>query len=264
VSHEVQDELLVRHEDALAFVTFNRPHARNALTWNMYDRLLATCEELDRNDAIRVIIFTGAGDQAFVSGTDIAQFQAFRTPQDALSYEQRIDRVMDRLEQVGKPTIAMVRGYCMGGGMAVATACDFRYASPDLKMGFPIARTLGNCLSMNNTARLVDLVGPARAKDLVMLARTLDANEALALGLVNQVVPADRLEAQVREVAHTLSTLAPRTLRATKEAVRRIQAKRRLAPGEGEDLLLSCYMSEDFRSAVAAFLQKRAHTWTGR
>jgi len=257
-------ELLFRQEGTLAFITFNRPHARNALTWNMYDRLLEACERVDGTDEIRVAILTGAGDQAFVAGTDITQFRAFRSPHDALAYEQRIDRVVDRLERIRKPTIAMIRGYCVGGGMSLAVACDFRYAAPNLKMGVPIARTLGNCLSMSNYARLVDLIGPARGKELVMLARTLDADEALTLGLVNEIVPADQLDARVREVARTLSGLAPLTLQATKEAIRRIQARRRLRSGDGDDLIVSCYVSEDFKAAVAAFLEKRPHTWTGR
>src|SRR5256886_12533107 len=195
----------------------------------MYDRLLDYCERIDGTDEIRAVILTGAGDQAFVAGTDIAQYQACRAPQDAHAYEQRIERVADRLERVGKPTIAMIRGYCVGGGLPLALACDFRYASPDLKMGVPIARTLGNCLSMSNYARVVDLVGPARTKDLIMLARMLDAREALALGLVNEIVPANRLAGRVKQVGQTLTTLAPLTLCATKEAVRRIQAHRRLA-----------------------------------
>jgi enoyl-CoA hydratase/carnithine racemase len=264
VSNDGRDELLVREEESLAFVTFNRPQARNAMTWSMYDRLLAYSEEVDRNDAIRAVIFTGAGDQAFVAGTDISQFQAFHAPQDPLAYEQRMDRVLDRLERIGKPTIAMIRGYCTGGGLALAAACDFRYATPDVKMGIPIARTLGNCVSMNNAARLLDLVGPARAKEVLMQARLFEADDALALGLVNEIVPGDKLEARVREVVRTLGTLAPLTLRASKEAIRRLQAKRRLAPGEGEDLILSCYMSEDFKSAVQAFVQRRPPVWQGR
>src|SRR5437879_7560449 len=230
----------------------------------MYGRLLGYCERSDGTDEIRAAILTGAGDQAFVAGTDISQFQTFRTPKDALAYEQRIERVSDRLERIRKPTIAMIRGYCVGGGLSLALACDFRYASPDLKMGVPIARTLGNCLSMSNYARIVDLVGPARTKELIMLARMLDAGEALALGLVNEIVPVRQLLRRVKNVAQTLTTLAPLTLRATKEAVRRIQTHRRLAPGEGGDLIVSRYMSEDFRSAVAAVLEKRTHPWRGR
>ena len=258
------EEILLERDGAVAVITFNRPHARNALTWNMYDRLVEFCDELDRSADVRAVILRGAGEAAFVAGTDIGQFRAFERPQDAIAYEQRIERVLDRLERVRHPTIAALRGYCVGGGLAIAAACDFRYAAPDLQMGVPIARTLGNCLSMSNTARIVDLVGPARAKELIMQARMLTAQEALALGLVNEVVPADRLEARVREVAAALSRLAPLTLRATKEAIRRILAHRRIEPREGEDLIVACYMSQDFRQAVQAFLEKRAHVWTGR
>lgn len=264
MSQQAESEILFEQDGALAFITFNRPQARNALTFNMYDRLLGLCERVDGDPAIRVVVLTGAGDQAFVAGTDIAQFQSFREPRDAIEYERRIERVVDRLERVAKPTIAMIRGFCLGGGMPIAMACDFRYGSPDLRLGVPIAKTLGNCLSMNNYARLLDLVGPGRAKELVMMARLLTADEALALGLVNEIVPADRLGPRVREVAAALMQLAPLTLRATKEAIRRIQEKRRMEPGQGDDLIVSCYMSEDFRSAVSAFLGKRPHTWTGR
>lgn len=261
---DAEAEILYREEEPLAFITFNRPDARNALTLTMYDRLLELCDKVEASGQIRVVLLTGAGTQAFVAGTDIGEFQALRVPQDAINYEDRIDRVIDRLERLSKPTIAMIRGACMGGGLMLALACDFRYASPDARLGVPIARTLGNCLSMHNYARVVDLVGPARAKELIMLARTLTAHEALQMGLVNDVVPMDELEFRVREVANTLLLLAPLTLRATKEAIRRIQARRRLDSREGEDLVVSCYMSEDFRNAVTAFLGKRSHLWVGR
>ncbi|HXF83376.1 MAG TPA: enoyl-CoA hydratase/isomerase family protein [bacterium] len=258
------EEILLAREGAIATITFNRPHARNALTWNMYDRLIDLCDEVDRDPDVRVVILRGAGEAAFVAGTDISQFEAFQGPQDAIAYEQRIERVLDRLERVHRPTIALLRGYCVGGGLSIAAACDFRYAAPDLQLGVPIARTLGNCLSMSNVARILDLVGPARAKELIMQARLLNADQALALGLVTEVVPAGRLEARVREVAEQLTTLAPLTLRATKEAIRRIQLRRRIEPREGEDLIVACYMSEDFRGAVRAFLTKQAYRWTGR
>src|SRR5207245_3573646 len=119
----------------------------------MYDRLLDYCERIDGTGEIRAVILTGAGDQAFVAGTDIAQFQAFRTPQDALAYEQRIERVVDRLERVGKPTIAMIRGYCVGGGLSLALACDFRSAAPDEQLGEPRTSTRGSCLARHNDAR---------------------------------------------------------------------------------------------------------------
>lgn len=264
VPASAEDEILFRKDGNLAFITFNRPHARNALTWQMYDGLYEFCERVDADAEVRVLVLTGAGGQAFVAGTDIEQFRSFRTAQEATGYEQRIERVIDRLERVGKPTIAMIRGACVGAGLALAAACDFRFCTPDLRIGAPIARTLGNCLSMNNYARVLDLAGPARAKDLLMLARLLSADEALSLGLVNEIVPGDRLEPRVREVAGELTQLAPLTLRATKEAIRRLQAKRRLEAGEGEDLILACYMSDDFRGAVQAFLEKRQYVWIGR
>lgn len=258
------EEILLEKAGAVAVITFNRPHARNALTWNMYDRLVEFCDEVDRDASVRVVILRGAGDQAFVAGTDISQFQTFERPQDAIAYEQRIERVIDRLERVHQPTIAQLRGYCVGGGMSVAIACDFRYAAPSLRMGVPIARTLGNCLSMSNYARVMDLVGPARAKELIMQARMLTADEALRLGIINEVVPDDSLDSRVDEIAQLLTQLAPLTLRATKEAIRRIQARRRLESREGEDLIVSCYMSEDFHGAVRAFLAKETYTWLGR
>ncbi|HET6780570.1 MAG TPA: enoyl-CoA hydratase/isomerase family protein [bacterium] len=259
-----ENEILFRKDGSLAFITFNRPHARNALTWQMYDGLSEFCDRVDADAAVRVLILTGAGEQAFVAGTDIEQFRSFHTPQDATGYEQRIERVIDRLERVGKPTIAMIRGACVGAGLAIAAACDFRICAPDLRLGAPIARTLGNCLSMNNYARVLDLAGPARAKELIMLARLLSADEALRLGLVTEVVPADQLESRVRELAGELTQLAPLTLRTTKEAIRRLQARRRLESGEGDDLIETCYMSDDFRGAVQAFLEKRPYVWIGR
>jgi enoyl-CoA hydratase/carnithine racemase len=257
------DEIRLDRDGQIAVITLSHPQARNALTWNMYDRLLACCEEVDADVEVRVVVLRGAGEAAFAAGTDITQFPAFRQPEDVIVYEQRIERVVDRLERVRHPTIAMLRGYCVGGGLAIAAACDFRYAAPDLRLGVPIARTLGNCLSMSNYARIVDLVGPACAKELIMQARLLTAEQALALGLVTEVVPADRLECRVQEAAADMAGLAPLTLRATKEAIRRIQARRRIDPREGEDLIVACYMSRDFREAVQAFLGKGPHRWTG-
>jgi enoyl-CoA hydratase len=151
-----------------------------------------------------------------------------------------------------------------GRSRAGWSACDFRYADPNLRFGIPIARTLGNCLSLKGYSRLVDYVGPAKAKELIMLAKLLTADEALSLGVVTEIVPADELETRVGEVAERLTTLAPLTLAATKESIRRIQAGRTPDSAEGEDIILSCYMSDDFKGAVEAFVEKRKYTWTGR
>lgn len=258
------DELLFQREGQLAWLTFNRPAAHNAMTWTMYDRLEELCAELAEDDDTAVVILRGAGGRAFISGTDIGQFTAFTSEQDAIDYEVRIERVVARLEALPKPTIALIEGACVGGGAALAMACDFRYATESLKLGVPIARTLGNTLSVTNLARLVDLIGAARAKEVLMLARLLEAEEARAAGAVTGIFPAESIEDEVRAVAERLAGLAPRTLRATKEGIRRVLAERRPGLEAGEDLVTYCYMSEDFRSAVRAFTDKTAHQWSGR
>ena len=182
-------EVLVTRDGAVVTLTFNRPEARNALTWNMYERLYQACEEVDADDSVRVFVLRGAGGKAFVAGTDISQFKSFKTAEDGIEYERDGERRTGRLERVGKPVIAQIEGYAVGGGFAIAAVCDIRIATPDSSFGFPIARTLGNCLSMSNISRVVALVGPARTKDLIFTARLIEAPEALALGLLNEVVP---------------------------------------------------------------------------
>jgi enoyl-CoA hydratase/carnithine racemase len=251
-------------EGPLAILTFNRPDARNAMTWEMYQALVDACERVDRDAAVRVLILRGAGGKAFVAGTDISQFQSFRDREDGLKYEERLDHVLDRLERVTKPTIAEVQGVAAGGGCAIALTCDLRVATPESTFAIPIARTLGNCLSGASYSRLVDLVGPGVVKDLLFTGRLVPGAEAHALGMVNRLVPAGDLERVVRELATGIAANAPLTLRATKEMMRRLLARRRLAPGEDADLVEMCYTSDDFREGVTAFLAKRVPTWTGR
>ncbi len=255
-------DILFEQHGPIAWVTFNRPQARNAMTFAMYDALVRICDAVEADPAVRVLVLRGAGDKAFVAGTDISQFQAFTDPQHALDYERRMDGVIGRLERVSRPTIAMIRGYAVGGGASIALACDLRLCSPDARIGIPIARTLGNCLSMNNYARLIDLVGPARAKELIFLARMVTAEEGLAMGLVNEIVAPEGLEARVTEVAEQIAGHAPLTIQVTKEAVRRVLEQRRAS--HADDLVLRAYMSEDFREGVRAFLDKRPPVWQGR
>ncbi|MCY4077090.1 MAG: enoyl-CoA hydratase/isomerase family protein [Acidobacteria bacterium] len=250
-------------EGPIAVVTFNRPEARNAMTWPMYDALVELCEELDRADDVRVVVLQGAGSKAFVAGTDIAQFRTFRTAEDGVRYEQRIDAVVDRLERLAKPTIAAIDGVTTGGGCALAAACDLRICTARSRFGVPIARTLGNCLSASNHARFLDLIGPARLKELLFTGRLLTASEAADAGLVNRVVEPDRLAAVVREYAQTIAANAPLTVRASKEMIRRIQEHRRIDPALGRDLIIRCYTSADFHEGVDSFLEKRAPHWTG-
>jgi len=248
----------------IAVLTFNRPESRNAMTWAMYDALVDACDAVDADPSVRVLVLRGADDRAFVAGTDISQFRDVRTADDALAYEARLDRVIDRLERVTKPTIARIRGVAVGGGCVIAIACDLRICGPDAKFGVPIARTLGNCLSAANCARLLELVGPARLKELLFTARLLDAQEALAAGLATRVVDADALDRVVTETAQTIAGNAPLTISATKELVRRLQAQRRIELTTDHDLITACYTSNDFRNAVDAFLAKRPPVWTGR
>lgn len=247
----------------LAILTFNRPEARNAMTWDMYEALVDACERVDRDAGIRVFILRGAGGKAFVAGTDIAQFQNFRDREDGLKYEERLDRVLDRLERVTKPTIAQVEGVAAGGGCAIAFTCDLRVATPEATFGIPIARTLGNCLSGSSYSRLVDLMGPGAAKDMLFTGRLIGAAEAQGLGIVNRLVAAGDIDRAVRELAAEIASNAPLTLRATKEMIRRVLAKRRLAAGDDADVVEMCYTSNDFREGVTSFLAKRKPQWTG-
>ena len=251
-------------DGAIATLTFNRPEARNAMTWEMYDDLVAACERVESDNAIRVLVFRGAGGKAFVAGTDIAQFQNFKNRDDGVKYEERLDGVLDRLERVTKPTIAQVEGVAAGGGCAIALTCDLRVATPEASFGIPIARTLGNCLSGTSYSRLLDMMGPGAVKDMLFTGRLIGGAEAHSLGIVNRLVPAGEIEATVRALAAGIAANAPLTLRATKEMIRRVLAKRRLAAGDDADMVEMCYTSADFREGVTAFLAKRKPVWTGQ
>ena len=262
-------ELLFDHtgsDGSIATVTFNRPEARNALTWTMYAALEEACEVVDRDDTIKVLILQGAGDKAFVSGTDISQFTSFKEDSDAIEYERKLERLISRLETVKKPVIAAIQGVAVGAGAALALVSDLRYCTPKSRIGFPIARTLGNCLSVAIHSRIVDVIGPARTKELMFRARLVGAQEALQLGLVNEIFEADQFGQRVRQIAEEISQNAPLTLQVTKEAIRRLQHHRRAVGADtlGEDLIVRAYMSEDFREGVTAFLAKRPPHFRGR
>jgi enoyl-CoA hydratase/carnithine racemase len=258
----MNEDLVFEQRDRVATVTFNRPAARNAMTFEMYERLYDLCERVDGDRETRVLVLRGAGDKAFVSGTDIRQFLDFKTREDALGYEARISRVLGRLHAMRKPTIAHVQGDAVGGGLFMSLACDLRLAASHARFGAPVARTLGNCTAPLAFSLLAATVGPVRARNILLTARLVGADEARAIGLVDEVHPADALGARVEELARHLTELAPLTLAAVKEATRRVTAAAALE--DAEDILLSCYLSDDFKEGVRAFLEKRKANWQGR
>lgn len=243
------------------WITFNRPEARNALTFEMYEGLARLCRAVPTDGSLRAVVIHGAGGKAFAAGTDMTQFRGFARAQDALDYEARIAAVLEAVECCPLPTVAALNGACTGGGAAIAAVCDIRIAAADLRFGFPIARTLGNCLAAANLARLSALMGAGRVREMILTARLIGAEEAQACGLISEVLADEAaLMARAEALAGTLAQMAPLTLRATKEAMRRVAVATRV---EDADLIEMCYMSRDFREGMEAFLAKRAPEWSG-
>jgi enoyl-CoA hydratase len=259
---QTSEEVLVSRDGAIISLTFNRPEARNAMTWGMYQRLYEVCEEVDADDSIRVLVLKGAGGKAFVAGTDISQFTQFKGPEDGIKYERDGDKRSGRIARVKKPVIAQIEGYAVGGGFAIAAGADIRIATPDAKFGVPTARTLGNTLSMKNYAMFADLLGASRVKELMFTARLMSAEEALTAGFVHQVVPNAEIGSRVSEIAEKIASHAPLTLWSTKESLRRIQDARPLP--DGDDIVRKVYGSDDFKEGVRAFVEKRPPRWTGK
>jgi enoyl-CoA hydratase/carnithine racemase len=251
----------LRIEGPVAHVTFDRPQARNAMTWAMYEQLSSICDELAAIKAVRCAVFRGAGGEAFVAGTDIEQCRAVATGDDGVAYERRIDAGIAKIEALPMATLAVVEGWAVGGGLAIATACDIRIATPVSKFGVPIARTLGNCLSIANVARLVAAFGKPRVQRMLIGADMLDAAEARGCGYLADVVPVDELEGAVATHARKLSALAPVTQAVTKEALQRLLLS---DLPKAEDLIRRAYGSADFREGVTAFIEKRPPGWRGQ
>ena len=246
--------------ESVASVTLNRPAARNALTWEMYDALVEACDTAEADPNVRVLIIRGSGG-AFAAGTDISQFRDFDNGDDGIAYERRLDAVIDRIEGLTIATIAEIDGAAAGGGCAIAMACDLRICSERARFGVPVSRTLGNCLSIANTARMVDLIGPALTRDLLLTGRMIDAREAQAAGLANVLVPSLQLEQETFKIAAELSTRACSTISATKKMLTRLREHRRPPAGAGDDIIRECYASQEFREGVTAFLAGRKPNW---
>ena len=248
-------------EGPIARVVFDRPQAHNAMTWSMYQQLEAICAKLKADSAIRAVAFSGAGGKAFIAGTDIAQFQAFSSADDGVAYEDQVARFVGAVDSLPMPTVAVVDGWCVGGGLAIATVCDLRVATPASRFGFPIARTLGNCLAASVYVRLLAEFGVGRTKRMLMLAEMLTAEEAREAGYVSMIVEPADLAARVDEMLAKLAQHAPITMQVGKEAIRRLLTATRVPD---EDLIRRAYGSEDFREGVAAFVAKRKPAWQGR
>ncbi|WP_420403956.1 enoyl-CoA hydratase/isomerase family protein [Nisaea sp.] len=257
------EDLIYEVRDGIGWITFNRPQARNAFTFAMYEGVAEICRAVRAGGDVAAIVMSGAGDKAFAAGTDIGQFKDFEGAEDALAYEANGNKIMNDIERCEVPTIAAIHGACTGGGAAIAAACDIRISGADLKFGFPIARTLGNCLSNENLRRLSWLVGPARVSEMLLTARLIEAGEAQAIGLVSEVL-ADKAAVIERAaaLAATMKGHAPITMRVTKEALRRIKAGGGVP--DDHDLIVAAYTSADFREGMSAFLEKRKPDWQGR
>ncbi|MCB1495442.1 MAG: enoyl-CoA hydratase/isomerase family protein [Bauldia sp.] len=243
----------------VATVVFDRPSARNAMTMAMYGELGEACDAIAGDSSVRVAVFRGAGE-SFVAGTDIAHFTSFTSAEDGIAYEQAIDATVDRLERLPVPTVAAITGAAVGGGLVLAAACDIRVATPGARFGIPIARTVGNCVSIANAARLAAAFGVSRAKRLLLLAELLSAEEARSCGFLTEIVDGDAMDGRVAAICDTISAHAPITMRAAREALRRVVVEG--LPDDG-DLIRAAYGSEDFRRGVSAFLEKARPRFEG-
>jgi len=243
----------------VAWLTFDSAATRNAMTWAMYEQLDAHLERVAQDPALRMAVLRGANG-TFVAGTDIAQFTTFATGEQGVEYERRLERIVGRLEAARVPTLAVIEGYATGAGLILAAVCDLRVCTADARFGMPIARTLGNCLSIANHARLIAAFGASRTKAMILTAEMINADDALACGFVAEIAAAEELEARVTHLGTRITAHAPITVATTREAVRRI-AHANLP--EGDDLVREAYGSRDFGEGVQAFLARRPPQWRG-
>jgi enoyl-CoA hydratase/carnithine racemase len=261
----MSDDILVRRDEHIATVMFNRPKMRNAISLSMWTELASVIDGLVKDDAVRTIVFRGAGTDAFASGADISEFREHRKDTaTALAYNATTAAAYGALRSCPKPTVAMIYGFCMGGAMGIAMACDLRFAAEGAKFGIPAAR-LNIIYPPEAIGQLVDLVGPAYAKDILYSARTLGDREALAIGLIQRLVPVADLEKTTYDYLHQLADNAPLSIRGSKQAIGFYLAgytdeRRRMM----HEMAMQAFESEDYREGTTAFLEKRPPRFKGR
>lgn len=259
-----QGSVKLNRHGAVAELILSRTHALNAVTWPMYEQFEKYLQELSEDKNLRVLVIRGDGDKALAAGTDIAQFKGFNG-EDGINYEKRIDSIIDLLEKFPKPTIAAIQGYAVGGGLMIAATCDLRYGTSNAQFGAPMARTLGNCLSIANYRRLVRSLGEMLVKDALFTSRMIKAEEAYERGFLTSILDTEKFFDEVLAIAERISKNAPLTIEATKEAIYRMnKADANETPdGSFDDIVSKVYGSKDFAEGVTAYMEKRKPNWQG-
>jgi enoyl-CoA hydratase/carnithine racemase len=261
----MSDHILVEHDGSVATVTFNRPQVRNAISLAMWAEMAEIANRLGADDNVRAVLFRGAGQEAFASGADISEFKENRKDKEsAIAYNKTVEEAEIAIRSCGKPTVAMIFGFCMGGGMAIALACDLRFAAEGSSFGLPAAK-LGIVYDFDAVRQLVDLVGPAYAKDILFSARALHADEAFRIGLIQRLFPAAELEMRTREYLKTVAANAPLSVRGAKAQLAAIFDGATAAHRDQmQAARLDTFDSEDYKEGTRAFLEKRPPQFTGR
>jgi enoyl-CoA hydratase/carnithine racemase len=257
------ERIIARKDGATGWLVFNNPERRNAVSIDMWEAIPEVLEDFGADPAIRLVVLCGAGGKAFVSGADISQFEKDRSSADAVQrYEEIGERAQARLAEFDKPLLAMIRGYCLGGGLNIANLCDLRIAAADARFGIPAAK-MGLGYRASSMKNLMDLVGKANALEIMITARQFSAEEALRMGLVHQVVPVAELESATREYCELIAANAPLTMRAAKRIIREV-ARTDYDAAACKAWVRECFESEDYIEGRRAFMEKRKPAFKGR